>query len=522
MNLSKTVLALFLAVFSVVLNSAEFKVDRYGQAVGLEFPDKITSDAELKADVDAHNVYYTSFTIPERTYYGGLPGSKEKYNLTRTGFFHLEKIEELDGRVMLVDPEGNLYFHLGVCSMMPGNEFTTVKGREELYEWLPTADSDFRQARWAKAASFYLANWIRKYGSYDEVKWQKTIVERLRRLGFNGYGEFSQIFPGNDKLGFAYTKCLEHYWKKGFSITAGRSIDPFDPQNAVLLEKEFASRVKSYFNDPGLIGFYTENEVFYHEVMPQMLKRSDTFSAKQEFARKMQEYYKNNIAIFNKEWNISLAGFDRIATTALEAKTPEAKKALAFFEEFYWDTYFRLVSTTLKKVDPDHLYLGERIHTNQLHNDLVNRIMGKYCDVFSANYYTEHYDPEMIQKLANLTGRPIILSEWNYGCREQGLPGVVNVADQKERAKRFRLYAEQSAADRNVIGTQWFCLIDEALTGRGFNDYNGERLNTGLFNICDRPYKELCNAAAESNSRVYDLIEKKVSIDESIVKEKGK
>ena len=57
MNLSKTVLALFLAVFSVVLNSAEFKVDRYGQAVGLEFPDKITSDAELKADVDAHNVY---------------------------------------------------------------------------------------------------------------------------------------------------------------------------------------------------------------------------------------------------------------------------------------------------------------------------------------------------------------------------------------------------------------------------------------------------------------------------------
>ena len=148
--------------------------------------------------------------------------------------------------------------------------------------------------------------------------------------------------------------------------------------------------------------------------------------------------------------------------------------------------------------------------------------MGKYCDVFSANYYTEHYDPEMIQKLANLTGRPIILSEWNYGCREQGLPGVVNVADQKERAKRFRLYAEQSAADRNVIGTQWFCLIDEALTGRGFNDYNGERLNTGLFNICDRPYKELCNAAAESNSRVYDLIEKKVSIDESIVKEKGK
>ena len=102
------VLSLFIAVFC--LNGADFLIDRYGQFAHLDYENKVTSDEQLLADVEADKAYYGSFKLPDRTFWGSIPGSKEKYNLTATGFFHLEKIPALRNRVMLVDPDGNLYF----------------------------------------------------------------------------------------------------------------------------------------------------------------------------------------------------------------------------------------------------------------------------------------------------------------------------------------------------------------------------------------------------------------------------
>lgn len=511
MNMKKALLLFGISAFAAVLSSAEFQIDRFGQFVDLEFPEKVRSEEELKADMAKDKAYYDSFPIPERTFYGSLPGSREKYGLTATGFFHLEKVAALNGRIMLVDPEGNLYFHLGVCSSMPGNEFTPVKGREELYEWLPTADSKFKQARWGNSVSFYLANWIRKHGSYDEVVWQKEIVTRLRHLGFNAFGEFTQVFEGNDKLGFAFTKCLEHYWKKGFALVGNdRHIDPFAPQNAELLEKEFAARTKSFLKNPALIGYYTENEVNYPQVMQRLLENTGNIPAKKKMSEWMKQRYNSKIAQFNKNWETSFADFSAIATTVLKARTPEAKQDLEAFEEFYWDAYFALISKTLKKVDPDHLYLGERILPHLIRYDRVIRAMGKHCDIFSANYYTNGYLPKEVAHMAAVSTKPVMLSEWSFGSPEQGLFGVRNVKNQQERAAQYRRYVENAAATPGVVGVQWFCLLDESNTGRGWSSFYEERFNTGLFNICDRPYKVLTDAAAQANNKVYDLIERKL------------
>jgi hypothetical protein len=102
-----------------------------------------------------------------------------------------------------------------------------------------------------------------------------------------------------------------------------------------------------------------------------------------------------------------------------------------------------------------------------------------------------------------------MLSEWNFGSPEQGLFGVRDVKDQKTRAINYRRYIENAAATPHVIGAQWFCLIDESNTGRGWTNDRGERCNTGLFNICDRPFKELLEAAYIANNNVYSIIEGK-------------
>jgi hypothetical protein len=370
---------LFLTVFAAVsLSAAEVIIDRYGQFKKLDFPGKVTDDAQLKADIEADKVYYASFKRPERTFWGGLPGSKEKYGLKATGFFHLEKIKALNNREMLVDPEGNLYFHIGMCSTQPGNEFTRVAGREQIYEWLPEEKGKFKPARLGVTASFYIANWIRKFGSFDRAQWQGVMLERCRQLGFNSHAAFTSIFGDNLKYGFAVTPCIERFQRlQPFRKVNEKFIDPFDEYNIPLLEKAFERTTKRYKGKPEVIGYYTENETFYTTVISDIFRCTKPMKVKQHLAVFMKERYKNDIAAFNKNWNSAFQSFNEIVTAELKANTPAANRDAAAFEELFFETYYKLVRNTLNKLSPGHLFLGERFLMGQTHNSAVMKAMGK-------------------------------------------------------------------------------------------------------------------------------------------------
>jgi len=62
----------------------------------------------------ADKSYYGSLTPPVRDIYGGLPGSKEQFQLSATGpFFHIE-IELQMAKTIMADPLGNIFLSLGV------------------------------------------------------------------------------------------------------------------------------------------------------------------------------------------------------------------------------------------------------------------------------------------------------------------------------------------------------------------------------------------------------------------------
>lgn len=102
--------------------------------------------------------------------YGGLPDGITKMGLRATGFFY---IEILHAKPVLEDPLGNLYFSMGVNGTgYTDDTYTKVKGRENIYEWLPqfTIDPGNKDYRFNKSYldnnrdnfSFYVANWIKK------------------------------------------------------------------------------------------------------------------------------------------------------------------------------------------------------------------------------------------------------------------------------------------------------------------------------------------------------------------------
>lgn len=486
--------------------TAEPLVDRFGQLRGVEWPGKVRSEEELSQDCERDRAYYDSLVPPERDLWGGLPGSREEFGFRKTGFFHVEKIGT---RPVIVDPEGNLFFQLGVCCIGNCDDYTYVKGREEIFEFLPAADDPLYSGAYFQQEnfSFYILNYIRKTGrAYDQTAWQREMFERLRKWGFTGQGAFGANRPGNEREGFSEcpTFSITQWEQFRFIDEEKRIYDPFDPVNAEQMDRIMKRDVAPRADSPEIFGYFSGNEVKYSGA-GRTVAAGPGIPAKLELIRLFREKYRD-IAAFNSVWQSSARSFDELSGIGLIPKNEECHADLAAFEKHFYEAYFKLIRETFRKYDPNHLYLGERFLVGETYREAPTQACGKYCDLFSVNYYCPEFDPSVPQRIGNFTGRPVLLSEWSYGTSEQGQFGVQNKKNEQERGMAYRRYVENAAATDWVVGVQWFSLLDQAVTGRFFQKYGGESMNIGLLNVADRPYKVFLDDVMKSNYRIYDLL----------------
>ena len=489
-------------------------VDRFGQNTRVEFPDKVKSEAELKADVQAEATYLASLHPPALDTYGGLPGSKEKFGLKPTGFFHVEKKE---GRWLLVDPAGNAFFHLGVCGFGRGDDYTYIKGREQVYEWLPAHNGPFSSAfhpepYWnPNVISFNLVNRIRKTGQhYDNKSDTASMIERVRKFGFNSAGAFGAgDAAARQQAQFPYVEHLPLRPWEGFTELPGahESFDPFDERNRAQCDKAFAAKVAPRTDDPLLIGYFLANEPLYEDLPRAIPALNGKFACKRRLTQMVEEKYKS-IDAFNQAWKTSFASFAEVTDHGLPVKTSAAAADMQEFTGLFLETYFKLVADTFHKYDTHHMLIGNRFQSGTINNEQLCRISGKYMDVISFNYYTYYLDKDFLNRIYKWTGgRPMFLSEFYYNSsKDSGLPGGgKDVSSQLERGLAYRNYLEQSASLGYVVGIEWFTLVDQALTGRFFDYLNGENANTGLIAVTDRPWKTMLAEMMKSNYDIYKV-----------------
>ena len=186
--------------------------------------------------------------------------------------------------------------------------------------------------------------------------------------------------------------------------------------------------------------------------------------------------------------------------------TQAAFEDMHAFTGVFFETYFKLVADTFHKYDTNHLLIGNRFQPGTINNEQLCRTAGKYLDVMSFNYYTEGVDKDFLNRIYGWTGKPMFLSEFYWSsARESGLVGGLDVATEKDRGLAYRNYVEQVASLDYVMGIEWFTLVDQASTGRWFSKYNGERGNTGLFSVADRPWKPMVEEMAKTNTSIYDV-----------------
>ncbi|EJM86247.1 Beta-galactosidase [Pseudomonas sp. GM74] len=292
-------------------------VDAYGQSTRAKWPEKVSSDEQLKSAVGKEQQQLKTWLAERQKSsldkFGGLTKGP---SFKASGFFRTEK---RDGRWYLVTPEGHPFYSLGVNTVAPDVNQTYVAGREWMFESLPKADEtlanhygegdnrggngadqgrDYNAGRWY---DFYGANLQRLYGDpcakgsdtkagvaeaakteatvataaepksvepckalFDEQRWASHTLDRLQAWGFNTIGNWSAPVLGDaDRVPYTLPLSIVGDYA---SISTGTDWwggmpDPFDPRFAMATERAVAIAARDHRDDPWLIGYYADNEL---------------------------------------------------------------------------------------------------------------------------------------------------------------------------------------------------------------------------------------------------------------------
>ncbi|UGB38390.1 beta-agarase [Frateuria soli] len=494
-------------------------VDRYGQYTGGRWPEKIDSDAALRA-AHAHERARLA-GLPAETR-DGRPGVPDP----ATGWFHTRK---RDGRWRLVTPDGQPFFSLGVNAIAADGGRSYLQGREWMFRDLPPAKGPWRafhgegdSRRDTGAASglaynhgrwfdFYAANLYRVDGADWREAWRERARQRLAAWRFNTLGNWSDeaIARGH---GLAYTRSINIVGDYANVATGydwwGRMPDPFDPRFEVATERAVVVATQGVRDDRWLLGYFADNELAWAAPGPQgrwalaigTLRGDPRSPAKQAFLAMLKRKYGDALRL-GVGWGIGVTRWEALAPAGFQAPVPEeAHPAIA--EDYgawlraYADRYFRTVAQALRRHDPHHLFLGGRF---AVRTPEAVAACARWCDVLSINVYADLPGHGMDLAALHRLDKPVLITEFSFGSTDRGPfgAGPVPVWNEAQRGEAYARFLAAAAADPVIVGAHWFQYADQPVTGRLLD---GENAHFGLVGITDLPFAGFVEAVQAANT----------------------
>ncbi len=476
-------------------------VDRYGQMALKTWPGKVTSDADLAAARIAEEQDLAAHPGPaHRSRFGGWTIGPR---LRATGRFRTEKVA---GKWYLVDPEGYLFFSLGLTCVGP-DESTPITDRERFFEWIPPGGDPLAYRWWSDPApsgyyaskryenmDFARANLHRKFGARWAPVFQDFTHRRLRSWGFNTLGAWS-----NGDL------CMNR--RTPYTVSIGNSArrlangfpDVFDPAFATSLQQRMQAEVGRSASDPYCLGYFIDNEIPFTwddwGLGLVTLTCPPDQPAKRAFVSDLKAKYQDRIDRLNRAWRTSYASWDDLLASRTPPDRRRAEEDLAAFGAKIAEVYFSTCRAAVKAVAPDALYLGCRF---QDRSPAARRAAARYCDVVSINHYARE---AATLSLGDGIDAPILVGEFHFGALDRGPFHATGLptTDQRERAASFASYVRGALRNPAVVGCHWFQFRDQPVAGR----FDGENQQIGFVDICDNPYPEMVAAAREVSERMY-------------------
>lgn len=464
-------------------------LDKFGQVRQLDWPNKLhsqdefaarTAEDEREAQADSGPASFNRF--------GGWNAGPQ---LEATGFFRVEKYK---GRWWFVDPDGKLFFSHGANSV-GFSQRTPHQGREALFQWMPS-DKDLGEAISPVSIQFMIANQNRIFGPDWKAKSYDRIYSRLRRLGMNTVGAWSdkELYQ-NAKI--PYTTIL--HAGRGSQPLGKKLADPFSPD----FEQRVEDGLRKLFpngQDPWCIGVFIDNELgWYEDFVEYALAGNIEMPARKAVFAFLREKYAT-IDRLNAAWATKYSSWETLDTfpessEGFELDHKELKRLIAH-------RYYQVCHEMMRKVAPRHLYLGSRIHKA---GPEVMAEAARFVDVLSINRYM----PLAVTSLPKDFDKPCLVSEFHFGAPDRGVPGtgLIFVGDQLQRSRAYSAYVLDAILQPNIVGTHWFAYTDQSAAGRP-----GENYQIGFVDVTDTPYPEISETSRGLAEKMYSLADKE-SVD---------
>jgi len=405
----------------------------------------------------------------KRDVYGGL--MVESMKQTATGYFYSKKI---DGRWFLVDPLGYPYISIGL------------------------SDIHYSQL----GSQLQKNNVIKAYGTYDA--WAIATTRRVKdELFFNSSARpVEEIKKVKDGLPFIqpYSVMSSYGSMKGVRgdgngstvFTENNTMPVFDPDFESYANSWAKASIK-YQDEKKLIGYTSDNEL---PMNTDMLDRSLTVN----FTNEANHY------TYACAWTFLKNMTDK-DNPSLDDVTDELRD---LFRGFVWDRYLYVVSSAIKAVDPNHMYMGTRFLTVSKDSEWVYRFAAQYLDCMTINWYTE-WEPkeESLYGIARNGDMPFIVTEFYTKAGDSGLGNTSGagryVATQTDRADFYDTFTLRLLESQNCVGWQWFQYMDND-PNSGTGDKSSVDSNKGIFASDLSEYTVFTDRMKILNEDAYELI----------------
>jgi hypothetical protein len=494
-------------------------IDEFGQYSHTDWPLKTHSPDELKNSVKTEMDDINAHPGPENwdKYGGWIDGPQ----LKSTGHFRTQKV---DGKWWLVDPEGHLFWSHGIGSVETGGGNGVITDREFYYSSLPDTvqyakfygkrrGAPFGYYKGKETMSFDQIKWnmMQKYG--DDWKDIETglIPKRLESWGQNTLGAWtSSDVYFNSKIPYTPIIMINPRRIEGSEGHWYKYSDPYDAS----LTNNLTEKIKGIENsttDPYCIGYFVDNEITWGDstaVARWTIASPADQPAKLAMLAFLQNRYKS-INDLNENWHTQFVSWNGFLenTHALNIQNSDTKE----FTLIAINEYFRKVSSIIKKLAPDKLYLGPRLDFHfypseknlnnwDFRNNWIVNIAAQYCDVVSFNRYrlsARDLRPGDLDK-------PIIIGEWHHVPLEKGsfYMGPEHFNESLAlRAEKYENFVMSCLNNPFIVGAHYFQYLDQPTIGRS----DGENFSCGFLNICDRPYVEMVNVSRKLGNKLYEI-----------------
>lgn len=439
-------------------------VDEFGQWNLGEWDDKVYSLEQLMDDWEEEDHLPVDVEAYGYSMYGGYLHARIDEG---TGFFRTAKIND---RWWFVDPDGYLFLSHGINCVSPGGGGNAVRidQRPNLYKVLPPEGRGFNPER-PNNASFGTWNLYRRYGETYSQDAIDNIFTRMERWGVNTIANWSSV----DVMLQNRKPFMRQLGGLGMDGSMMGLVDVYVPDFYERIDASVKRSVEPYVGNPWLIGYFTGNEPSWQGLELRVCDIILDSSEDRPIKLALQAY---------------LAAED----------SPERRR------QFIYDSFrvfIEAVDDAVRRHSPGHLNLGIRFG-GVARDEILQACKGIF-DVFSFNSYTLAPSHEVMNRLTEGTGMPLIIGEYHFGTVDRGMSqSLWQVDTQEERGVAYRYYTETAFSHPGLIGTSYFQWADQDLTGRG---YDGENLNCGVVDVTDRPYPHMVEALSATALRLYGV-----------------